>query len=667
MNRSRVEVALAAATIFLSSFLLFSIQPMFAKRILPWFGGSAAVWTTCLVFYQTALVGGYAYAAASARGLSRRTQASLHVLLLIAAMVALPVEPSAAWRPMGEAAHPAARILAMLTVVIGLPYFLLSATNPLLQSWLRGRGSRTYRLFALSNAGALAALIAYPSMVEPKLATHTQMRWWSIGFLIFAVACAAVGMMGARRDEAAEPAGASTTLRQKLEWIALAAAGSMMLLATTNQLTQDVAPVPLLWIVPLAIYLATFIAAFESSRWYKREPMMRLLAVILAAVAYAIYNIDLSDALVVSIPLFSIALAVACLFCHGELNLRKPDAPRLTSFYLMIALGGAMGAVLVGLIAPLIFSGIYELPISMLAVAALAWWATREQGWSRKLLWTAVMAAMLVVAVAQARGYHHNAIALVRNFYGSLRVVEANGVRILYHGTVEHGAQFQSPESRRRPTTYYGLESGAGIALASLERTGSIRAGVIGLGVGTLAAYGRAGDDYHFYELNPNVEAIARRDFSYLRDSAAGTEVTIGDARLSLEAESPQGFDILIVDAFSGDAIPVHLLTREAFELYLRHLKPKGILGVHVSNQYLDLGPVVGALAASLGLHAVEIKSAKDEARRILAADWILLARHGDPLARLGSTARALPASTAPVWTDDYNNLIRAMRWIPSQ
>ncbi len=650
---------LAGLTIFLSSFLLFSIQPMFAKRILPMFGGSAAVWTTCLVFYQSALLAGYAYAAWTSKRLRPKWQAMLHIGLLIAAVATLPVEARTSLQ-----SAPAMAILMSLALGLGLPYFLLSATNPLLQSWVR-RGSQTYRLFALSNVAALAALIAYPAVIEPMLATHIQLRAWSIGFAIFAAICATVAMMSKEMPSLELPRQRLDWAR-RIEWVALAAAGSMMLLATTNQLTQDVAPVPLLWIVPLAIYLLTFIAAFENPGWYRQEPMMRLLAVALAGVAYAIYNINLSDALIVSIPLFSFALAIACLFCHGELSRRKPEISELTSFYLMIALGGAVGAVFVGLIAPLIFSGIYELPLAMLAVALLALWINRQSAWTQRALWMAVSAAMIVVAVAQARGYHHNAVELVRNFYGSLRVVDSNGVRILYHGTVEHGAQFQSPELRRTPTAYYGYESGVGAALAALDRIGPVQAGVVGLGAGTLAAYGRAGDKFRFYEINRQVEQIAERDFSYLKDTAAQVSVRIGDARLTLESEAASAhndLDILAVDAFSGDAIPVHLLTREAFELYLQRLKPEGVLAIHISNQYLDLAPVVGALAQACGLTAIEIRSARDDSRHILAADWILLSRNRNFAARFGVHGQAAPFTTEKAWTDDYNNLIRAMRW----
>ena len=731
---------LAGSTIFLSSFLLFSIQPMFAKMILPWFGGSAAVWTTCLVFFQTALLAGYSYAWLAVKRLRPRRQAMTHTVLLALAIALLPVEAGPQWRPAPDSAgHPAARILAMLAAVLGLPYVLLSTTGPLLQSWYARMGSRElggqaspagsenreetpapdsaksptdsqpYRLFALSNAGALIALMAYPLWIEPRLPVHVQERLWSIGFVIFAVLCAITAWIAANvgqriwsnaKDEASpRQATRSPAPLRRVEWIALAGVGSMLLLATTNQLTQNVAPVPLLWIVPLAIYLLTFILTFESSRWYRRDVLLRLLAVALASVAYAIYDIQLSDAMAVSIPLFCGALFLGCMFCHGELHRTKPGADQITSFYLMIALGGAVGAVLVGLIAPVIFSGTYELPVAMLALAALVLWMNRDTTWAQRLLWLAVTAAMAVMVVTQVRAYHRGAVELERSFYGSLRVVDSGGVRTLYHGTVEHGSQFLDKGRRMTPTTYYGYSSGVGIALrytldklpadaSAPEKIGK-RVGVIGLGAGTLAAYGRSGDEFHFYEINPQVVGIAHRQFTYLDASPARIEVTLGDARLSLESEAAGksegtglgsarefgALDVLIVDAFSGDAIPVHLLTNEAFALYLRRLKPLGVLAIHVSNQYLDLAPVVGQLASLYDLPAIEIRSAKDQSSRTLEAVWVLMTRDRNFFRSpeivtpdAGNSVLPVPArGSLRAWTDDYNNLLQVMRWIPNQ
>jgi hypothetical protein len=710
----RTRSWLYGSTIFLSSFLLFLIQPVFAKLILPWFGGSAAVWTTCLVFFQGALVAGYGYSFFVAKRLRPMRQALLHGVLLAAAIAMLPFATLAfsrnpgwgfGWSPVPDfTLHPAAQILSILTVSIGLPYILLSATAPLLQDWYaRSAGlrdpdveSRPYRLYALSNAGALLALIAYPAWIEPRWTTHFQDRLWSTGFVIFAALCAVTSVFAARSrgvaletsaatHHDAEPANNVTsspqvTATRRLEWIALAAGGSMLLLAITNQLTENVAPVPLLWILPLAIYLLTFILCFGSTRWAGagagRDVLFRFLAVALVGVAYSIYDIQLSDAIVVLIPIFCIGLFFGCMFCHGELNRLKPAPGQLTSFYLMIAAGGALGAVFVGLIAPAIFSGVYELPVALLVIAALALWTNLRDAaaWSARLLWAAVTVAMLAVWIAQVRGYHHSTVELVRSFYGSLRVVDSDGVRTLYHGTVEHGSQFLSPEMRRTPTTYYGYSSGVGLALQFLDRqrrarAGTLHVGVIGLGTGTLAAYGRAGDQLHFYEINPQVIGIAQGAFSYVRDSPARIEITSGDARLSLEAEDPQEFDILIVDAFSGDAIPVHLLTREAFALYFRHLKPDGALALHVSNQYVDLSPVAGGLAAAFGRPAVEIQTMKDAPRQILAADWILITADRDFLASPEIQRAGEPVPVRPgmhVWTDDYNNLLQVMRWLPT-
>jgi hypothetical protein len=453
-------------------------------------------------------------------------------------------------------------------------------------------------------------------------------------------------------------------------WTALAAGGSMLLLSTTNQLTQNIAAVPLLWILPLAIYLATFTLCFESQRWYRRPIFLRLVVVALGAVGYTIYDIDMSAAIPVAIPVFSIGLFVCCMFCHGELNCLKPEGRHLTSFYLTIALGGALGAVLVGLVAPTVFPGIYELPLSLLFIAALALWMNWRDGLLARLLWGSVTVAMAIVLISEIRGYHKDAVVMTRNFYGALRVVESRAaggeVHTLYHGTIEHGAEFLSPERRLNPTSYYGPSSGAGLALR-FGTNGPKRAGIVGLGAGTLSAYGQPGDAYRFYEINPQVPALARSEFSFLRESAAKVEVTPGDARLSLEAEPPQRFDVLVVDAFSGDAIPVHLLTREAFAVYLRHLQPEGILAVHVSNQYLDLAPVVQQLASFYGYPAVLIHSAKDEQQLISAASWVLMTRNRAFLGRpeVANAAQPIPPRAGlRLWTDDYNSLLQVIRWM---
>jgi hypothetical protein len=667
-SRGTARLLLYGATIFLSAFLLFLIQPIFAKLILPWFGGSSAVWTTCLVFFQTALLAGYLYAHLLTRWRNARWQPWVHAALLAAALLLLPVMPGERWKPSG-AGDPAWQILAMLAAVLGLPYFLLSATSPLLQKWLSRDGSEPYRLFALSNVGALLALAAYPLLIEPRISTRVQDLLWSCGFAVFAVLCGGAGWLGSPSSDASIQDVPWEHRENSVPWLLLAAAGSMMLVSTTNQLTQNVAAVPFLWILPLAVYLLSFIICFESPRWYQRGLFLRLLAVALGSLAYALYDIQVSEAIPVAIPLFTIGLFLTCMFCHGELSRLKPAASQLTSFYLMIALGGALGAIFTGLIAPHIFAGIYEFPLSLFFVAVLALWLNWQGAWAQRLLWIAVTVAMAVALVEEARGFHKDAIVMTRNFYGSLRVVESvrggGNTRTLYHGTVQHGAQYLDPARRGEPTTYFGPDSGVGLVLRFCC-AGPKRVGIIGLGAGTLAAYGKPGDSFHFYEINPQVIELAKSHFTFLSDSKASIGIALGDARLSLERETGPLYDVFIADAFSGDAIPVHLLTREAFRLYLTRLKPEGILAVHVSNQYLDLAPVVAQLARSEGLTARVVRSPKDDPHLYAQAEWVLMTGNPEFFTRpeISSVSSAIEERPgARLWTDDYNNLLQVLRF----
>ena len=693
-SRGTARLFLYGATIFLSAFLLFLIQPVFAKLILPWFGGSSAVWTTCLVFFQTALLAGYLYAHLLTQYKDSRMQPWAHIALLAAALLLLPVMPGERWKPSG-AGDPAWQILAMLAAVLGLPYFLLSATSPLLQKWLSASlqmsGSQPYRLFALSNVGALLALAAYPLLIEPRISTRVQDLWWSCGFAVFAALCGAAAWLSNPQSDVSIEDAPVEPRQSSMPWLLLAAAGSTMLVSTTNQLTQNVAAVPFLWILPLAAYLLSFIICFESPRWYKRGLFLRLLAVALGSLAYAVYDIQVSEAIPVAIPLFTIGLFLTCMFCHGELSRRKPGTSQLTSFYLMIALGGAVGAIFTGLIAPRIFAGIYEFPLSLLFVAALALWlnwnAPDDRGaatetipsrdhrarspgvWAQRLLWMAVAVAMAVALVEEARGYHQDAIVMTRNFYGSLRVVESirggENTRTLYHGTVQHGAQYLDPAKRAEPTMYFGPDSGAGLALRFCCE-GPKRVGIIGLGAGTLAAYGKPGDSFRFYEINPQVIDLAKSHFTFLSDSKASISIAQGDARLSLERETGPLYDVFIADAFSGDAIPVHLLTKEAFRLYLAHMKPSGILAIHVSNNYLDLAPVIAQLAWNESLFARIIRTPKDDGHLQAQADWIVMTSDPEFFARpeiAGVASMIDEHRPTRLWTDDYNNLLQVFKF----
>lgn len=667
---------------FLSAFLLFLIEPLLAKLILPWFGGSAAVWSTCLVFFQCALLLGYLYADVTSRRLTPAGQSYLHISLLLLSLLFLPVAPQPSWRP-HEGSDPAWRILGLLTFSIGLPFILLSATSPLVQIWFARRRADgdPYHLFALSNTASLLALLGFPFVIEPHLASHKQVILWSALFAVFAALCSIAAWLAHRdpapqlsiaheqRRVAAPDPTRQGTMRERLLWLGLGACGSMLLLSITNKLLEDVAPVPLLWVLPLALYLLTFALAFSRRSFYSRALMARFLAVTLGSLGYAIYDPVYTESVQVSVPVFCIGLFLCCLFCHGELALRRPVASQLTSFYLMVASGGALGAVFVGLVAPHIFRSIYELPLALILTALAAMAALWTEGRLARIFWAGAAVAMAFVLVRNLRDYGKDTVLRERSFYGALRVRQFTNwlkepYRVLYHGKIEHGAQYVNPPASLLATTYYGPDSGVGLALTHCCSAAK-RVGAIGLGAGTLAAYGTIRDSFRFYEINPQILGIANNFFSYLRDSPAKIDVVMGDARLSLESEAPQNFDVLAVDAFSGDAIPVHLLTKEAFALYVRHLKPDGILAVHTSNTYLNLPPVVQLLADDAGYTAQMIINDDNHRKLIDSSDWVLVTRNKHFLESVQTTVLIGPISVPPhlrLWTDDYNNLFQILR-----
>jgi hypothetical protein len=676
---------LYACTIFLSAFLLFQVQPLIAKMILPWFGGSAAVWTSCVLFFQLLLLLGYLYAHWSIRYLRPKAQTLLHLALLAASVLMLPAIPSTGWKPAGGE-DPTLRIFGLLGATIGLPYFLLSTTGPLVQAWfVRERsapGTTPYRLYALSNLGSMLALLTYPILVEPYLATRTQGYGWSAAYLIFVLLCGFTSWRGWTAQVLTEQHTTETRdvpeapgVGLMLIWIGLAASASTLLLAVTNHLSQNVAAIPFLWVLPLALYLLSFILCFDGDGWYKRSWFLRLLALMLASMAYALYSSkDLP--LYVTLPLFALGLFVSCMVCHGELARLKPDPRYLTLFYLMVSIGGAIGGVIVGLIAPNLFNGYYELPLALIGCAALVLAALRrdlfrDAGWSPGWLAALVYVLALTVSIGYQlkKSQGSNRVA-VRNFYGGLRVSDAgsgrDATRTLTHGTIIHGEQFLAPERRREATTYYGPDTGVGLAIRSLDPNSPRHIGVIGLGAGTLASYGRLGDRFRFYEINPLDIRLARSQFSYLADCQAQLDIVLGDARLSLEREPDQHFDVLAVDAFSSDSIPVHLLTVEAFRLYFRHIKPEGALAVHVSNLYLNLNPIVELAAQALGKQTRVIDSGDDEdVTGVFAATWILVTgnpRFFDKPEFRGPAPKLIAQRGLRTWTDDYSNLFRILK-----
>jgi hypothetical protein len=667
----RPDTLLSGLAIFLGAFLLFQIQPIIAKRVLPWFGGSAAVWTTCMLFFQAALFLGYWYAHGLTRRLSAGWQSGAHLALLATSLAVLPVAPGAAWKPLGGE-DPIPRILGLLAASIGLPYLVLSATSPLVQAWYArsGQGVLPYRFFALSNLASLAALFGYPTLIEP-LTTSGQQAWtWSAMYVIYVVVCGAVALRAARSPAAPRAARTRAPSWQAMSlWLLLPACGSMLLLAVTNHLCQNVAAIPFLWVVPLGVYLLTFILCFERDGWYPRRVFHPLHAAAIGAASLALVKQSPATSLLLVIPFFAAVLFIFCMYFHGELARRKPAPEHLTHFYLMIALGGALGGMAISLAAPYLLRGCYELPVALGICAFLTLLIEYRKSWKMDIVWTAAAVAAVTVAGTHVRVSEAGVRVAMRSFYGGLRVVDfdagdpVRARRAMIHGTIWHGSQFLAENRRRQPTAYYARGTGVELALEQFREPG-MSVGLIGLGVGTLAAYGRPGETFRFYELNPQVVDLARREFYYLGDSEARTEVVVGDGRLSLERDRDRRFQILVVDAFSSDSIPVHLMSREAFELYFSRLRPGGVLAVHVSNLALDLAPVIERILAPMGKAALRFQSTADREQDRLAAAWILAASDRGALDRPGlSTGRPLERRPGiRAWTDDYSNLFQILR-----
>jgi len=665
---------LYAGTIFLSAFLLFQVQPIIGKIVLPWFGGSAAAWTVCMLFFQLTLLLGYLYSHLSSRYLAPRRQAWLHAGLLLAAALTLPIIPGNGWKP-SPGDDPALLLLGLLAATIGLPYFLLSTTGPLLQHWFAQErpGSVPYRLFALSNFASLLGLLSYPLLFEPHFTLKEMSTLWSAGFALFAVFCGALALNSRGRNSAPrQPAAAGRpTWRDSLLWCALAAVPTVVLMSATSHLTANIAPVPLLWVLPLVIYLLTYILCFESTRWYRRRlflPAMAILTPVL--VACSTYPSLMPSGIAWPTLLFCAAIFVYCMSCHGELARLKPPPAQLTAYFLMIALGGAIGGIFTGLVAPRIFNDDYELTLSCIAAVCIVGAAClhRQAGHAapvRAVKATVVFTTLLGVMWAANAISPSTPTIKARNFYGTVKVKDSGSgesrMRQLTHGVIIHGRQFLSPSRQHWPTTYFGSAGGAGIAIAAGRFDGPQHVGIIGLGIGTMAAYCRPGDVYRFYEINPLVEQFAREHFTYLRDCPARKEIALGDARLVMEAEPPQQFDVLAVDAFSGDAVPVHLLTQEAFAIYFRELKPNGVLAVHVSNRYLDLVPVVKKAADAFKRVAYLSASGSDEARGLKASTWVLIGQR-EQLSRFASLRELQPAAGVRSWTDDYSSILGIMK-----
>jgi hypothetical protein len=806
-----------ALAIFSGAFLLFQVQPLIGKYILPWFGGGPGVWTTCMLFFQVVLLAGYAYAHFTSRWLKPRSQAILHLVLLMAALAFLPITPSDSWKPRGSE-NPVLQILSLLGVSLGLPYFVLSTTGPLMQQWFSRENPEAspYRLYALSNLGSLLALLSYPFYFETHFTRRIQAKFWGWGLVVYVV-CAAVCAVRLLRVKGTEirvgemlesvsnpkaETGAPNTpspIRTRpstlsyLLWLLLPACASVLLLATTNKICLDVAVIPFLWVLPLALYLLTFIICFDSPRWYVRFPFTLALIVALGGLYWVLT--EGSDASIYKqVGIYCGGLFVCCMVCHGELYRLKPHPSYLTAFYLMIAAGGALGGLFVAVIAPLIFTGYYELHWSivfcgvlfvlvglarkveakdegywhwlagvlpLLAFGGMDWYVSHLSGKFKNvpksafislhiILWMGLILAALWFLRQRFRDFRYwrplattwlvlglfalaiglwidvrdsrgEKIYTSRNFYGVLTVYEhrrddpKEHHYLLQHGRITHGLQFIDREQAAWPTTYYGEASGIGLAMRALsgrldgELTGTnlfstrygaandnmtsnatnndvftslksfvggeigaqsqhpIRVGLVGLGTATLTAYGRSGDYFRIYEINPQVQTLATTRFRYATSCRGKVEIAMGDARLSMERDSPQQFDLLALDAFSSDAIPVHLLTKEAFDLYQRHLKTNGVVAVHISNHFLDLEPVVANVAKGFGYQMAIIDfEENDEEWWLYSSTWILLSRD-DNLIQLPAIQDAKKKSSfstrkVPLWTDDFTSLFQILK-----
>lgn len=661
-----------AVTVILSAFLLFLVQPLMGKVVLPWFGGAPAVWTTCLLFFQVVLLGGYAWSHLVVRRLQGAWQRRAHLILLGVAVLTVigtaiawgtPLVPTTSLRP-ESTESPTWHLLAILGLSVGVPYFALSSTGPLLQAWVAQRVPTVtaMRLYSASNIGSLVGLLAFPIALEPWWPLRTLAWAWTAGFVIFAIACASLAWNAPiiAREPAAE---SKLEVPRVALWILLAALPSGLLLAITNHLTQDVAPIPFLWVLPLVLYLASFVVTFDSDRWYRRAWALPLLG------ASALFCVWLLLSTVDRSALTSLLgdicfLTMACFVAHGELVRLRPAGEHITAFYLAVSAGGALGGVLVGLIAPRVLSDLYELPLLAGALVLTVGLVVVRSNESPRLAKVTVAVATLL-AVLFAWSLTSPGVDVVetrRDFFGVLRIERDPRGMVLTHGRIQHGTQLADPAKRRLATTYYSPSSGIGRWLKARQEP--VHVGGVGLGVGTLAAYARPGDTYRFYEISRTVMDIAEGPhFSYLRDAPTKPELVLGDARASLEREPPNAFDVLVVDAFSGDAVPTHLLTKEAIAIYLSHLRgPSSVLALHVSNRYIRLLPVVARHAREFKLKSIVIDGERgdDWAHSSL---WVLLSAEPIEVDVTGAENFDLTKFSGPLWTDEFTSLWGLVAW----
>jgi hypothetical protein len=686
-------------SIFLSAFLLFQIQPMIGKLILPWFGGTPAVWSTLMLFFEVLLTGGYAYAYWLIGRVQARRQPLVHITLISGALLLLvvfsftwksPITPDSTWKP-DQASSPILEIFKLLTVSVGLPYFILATNGPLMQAWFsRLFPQRSYtRLYALSNVGSLLGLLTYPFLIEPILPLRLQGWTWSVGFASFGVLVCWIALQSSHAPAPSQSIVDSVSLTEKPSfalislWVILSATASLFLLSLTNQITQEVAVIPFLWVLPLAIYLLSFILTFSGERGYHRRFYAILYALSAAFTLFVMLNAT-GLHIYWQILAYCSLLFAACMLCHGELYLLRPSSAHLTLFYLMVSVGGALGGIFVSLIAPLIFNGYWEFFVGLAMTIAILLTIPRKNrvvDLVARARFVFTIFGLVTMMLAVLSTYFSGALYTKRNFYGVIRVREAQvgnppqPAYLMSHGITVHGLQFVSSSLRGVPTTYYVQESGAGLAILNhpkYKMNEPMRVGLLGMGIGTLVSYGRPGDDYYLYEINPIVIDLAQGKgnyFSFLKDSQANITTVLGDARISLEEElgegHPQNFDVLVLDTFSSDSIPVHLATKEAFALYLAHLAPDGIIAAHITNLHLDLQPVFWQLARYYGLSVVRVNYAGNSKGGYIS-HWILLTRDPAlleiPAIKVHTVDLGGYSTAIKLWTDDYSNLFQILK-----
>jgi hypothetical protein len=753
-----------ALAIFVSAFLLFQVQLLLGKELLPFFGGAPAVWTTCVLVFQLLFLAGYGYSHGLAAWLPIRRQIIVHGALLavsavyLAALgdIGLPIILGATLRPR-PGGNPSWAIMEFLIGAIGLPFFLLSATSPMIQHWFANSATKrsAYRLYALSNVGSLLGLLSYPFLVEPHFGLRVQARAWTVGYGLFLICFLFSAITAARiaLPPAANRAFSSDRARPRtpgwplrLFWVALGACGSVLLLATTNLLCQDIAVSPFLWVLQLSLYLFSFIVCFENDRWYRREIFHPLFAVTVGlVVVVSLPNAQYS--FLMQLVAYSAVLFGGCMVCHGEAARTRPSSESLTAFYFCLASGGVLGGIVVSLVAPWIFPNYWEYPLGVIGSMAVllhvaarersSWWHKGRLSLALAIFSGAVLLAPSLLApvwreavrlparfgayaaailagaalfsyaierhrcenrasrlapilvrsatrialalltlglVIPEKAALYHVIASSRDFYGVLSVVSVSedNYLALRHGDIVHGFQYQDKQRSRVATGYYAAASGANIVIRNWPQH-PMRVGLIGMGAGTLAALGQAGDVFRFYEIDPEVYKLSSGGhpyFTFLKDSSAGIGVVLGDARLSLEEEARRGdlqkFDVLVLDAFSSDAIPMHLLTHEAFSVYEEHLRgPASVIAVHISNQTVDLRPVLAGIGREFGFHALRVYALLPMGP-FSQSDWVLLSRDPASLAgkEMAQHAEPFPGATQPIsWTDDYCDLFDVLRW----